>query len=131
MAENIVPVVQVKRSGGVPNLNLKFGFAQFASFRILLWDTNGHNPTEVATETNLPGSPDTFPIGTSAASLDGRFITWQASIASPTGSPGQQFSQTATFLQDGANCPSGPFTQSGPFSNTIATFANAKFQVVD
>lgn len=126
-----VPIVQIKRTGGVPQINLKFGFAQFASFRILLWDTNGHNPTEVAKATNVPGEPDTFPIGNSAAGLDGRFITWQASIASPTGAPGQQFSQTATFLQDNANCPTGPFTQTGPFSNTIATFANAKFQVVD
>jgi len=131
MPENQVPIVQIKKNGDVPEIKLTFGFAQFASFRILLWDTNGHNPTEVAKATNLPGEPDTFPIGTSPSDLDGRYVTWQASIASPTGTPGQQYIQTARFLQDGANCPTGPFTQSGPFSNTTATFANARFQLVN
>ena len=125
------PTVNLKRNGSVPQIQLQFGFAQFASFRILLWDTTGHNPTEVAKRTNAPGEPDTFPIGSSVADLDQRFITWQATIASPTGEPDQQFSQTATFLQDGENCPDGPFPQSGQFSNTTATFANARFKVVD
>ena len=126
------PIVQIKRNGSVPQIQLSFGFAQFASFRILLWDTNGKNPTTIKVGTNVPGEPDTFPIGDSAAGLDQRYITWQASIVSPTGGPGQQFSQTATFLQDGANCPTGPFTQGPlPLSNSTATFANARFQVVD
>jgi len=131
MSENNVPIVQVRRNGDVPQIKLVFGFAQFAKFRILLWDTNGQNPTSVAVGDNLPGSPDTFPVDTSAAGLDGRLITWQASIVSPTGSAGQQYSQTATFLQGGANCPNGPFTQTGPLTNSKSTFANAKFQVVD
>src|ERR1041385_8776864 len=111
MAEAEVPIVEIKRNGGVPQIQLKFGFAQFASFRILLWDTTGHNPTEVAKATNLPGQPDTFAIGLPADQLDQRYMTWQATIASPTGGPGQQYSQTAAFLQDGVNCPNGPFTQ--------------------
>jgi hypothetical protein len=131
MPQNEVPIVQIKRTGGVPQIQLEFGFGQFASFRILLWDTNGLNPTEVAKGTNLPDEPDTFAIGNSAAELDQRYLTWQATIVSPTGGPSQQFSQTATFLQDGMNCPSGPFPQGGPFSNTTATFANARFKVVD
>jgi hypothetical protein len=131
MSESNVPIVQLKRNGGAPQIKLLFGFAQFAKFRILLWDTNGHNPTPVATGDNLPGSPDTFPVGFPAADLDGRLITWQASIVSPTGSAGQQYSQTATFLQDEANCLTGPFTQTGPLTNSKTTFANAKFQVLD
>ena len=131
MPDHEVPIVEIKKNGNVPEIQLRFGFAQFASFRILLWDTNGHNPTEIAKGTNLPGEPDTFPIGASAADLDLRYITWQASIASPTSSPGQQYSQTARFLQDSVNCPTGPFTQSGPLSNTTATFANARFKVVN
>jgi hypothetical protein len=131
MSENSVSIVQLKKTGAAPQIKLVFGFAQFAKFRILLWDTNGHNPTPVATGDNLPGSPDTFPVGSSAAELNGRLITWQASIISPTNSPGQQYSQTATFLQDDTNCPTGPFTQTGPLTNSKTTFANAKFQVLD
>jgi hypothetical protein len=131
MPDNNVPTVEIKRNGGVPQIQLKFGFAQFASFRVLLWDTQGHNPSEIAKDTNLPGRPDTFAIGNSAADLNDRYITWQATIASATGNPNQQFSQTAGFVQDGVNCPEGPFNQTGSFSNTIATFANARFKMVD
>ena len=128
MADNIV---QLKRNGSVPQIELTFGFAQFAKYRILLWDTQGQNPTEVAHGINVDTSPDKFPIGTSVADLDGRFLTWQAVIASPTGGPGEQFSQAAIFTQDDALCPNSPFKQAGPLSNTITTFDQAKFQVVE
>lgn len=124
-------VVLLKRNGSVPQIELSFGFAQFAKYQIFLFDTQGQNPVEVAHGINIDASPDTFSIGTSVAALDGRFITWQVVIASPTGGPGQQFSQKATFTQDGAVCANSPFTQAGPLSNTITTFAQAKFQVVE
>jgi hypothetical protein len=128
MADNIV---EIKKNGGVPQIELKFGFAQFAKFKILLWDATGQNPIEVAHGVNIDTSPDKFPVGDSPASLDGRYITWQAVIASPTGGPGQQYSQLATFTQQNANCPNGPFEQSGPLNNTISTFDQAQFKVVD
>jgi len=126
MAENIV---QLKANGPVPNIELKFGFAQFAKYRILLFDKNGQNPVEVAHGINVDTAPDKFPIGNSVAALDGKFITWQAVIASPTGGPGQQFSQSATFTQGNSTSPASPFKQSGPLSNTVTTFDMAKFQV--
>jgi hypothetical protein len=126
MAGNIV---LLKRNGSVPEIDLKFGFAQFAKYRILLWDNQGQNPVEVAHGINVDEAPDTFPVGSSVADLDGRFITWQAVIASPTGGPGQQFSQQATFIQDNATCPNSPFKQSGQLNNTITTFDQAQFKV--
>ena len=126
MAGNIV---LLKRDGSIPLIDLKFGFAQFAKYRILLWDTEGKNPVEVAHGINIDTVPDTFPVGSSVADLDGRFITWQAVIASPPGGEGQQFSQKATFIQDDATCPNSPFTQSGPLNNTITTFDQAQFKV--
>jgi hypothetical protein len=128
MAEN---VVLLKRNGSIPQIELTFGFAQFAKYRILLFDTQGQNPIEIAHGINIDASPDKFPIGTSVAALDGRFITWQAVIASPSGGPGQQFSQKATFTQDDSPCPNSPFTQAGTLTNTITTFDQAKFQVVE
>jgi hypothetical protein len=124
-------VVNLKRKGSGPQIELTFGFAQFAKFKILLWDATGQNPVEVAHGVNIDNSPDKFPIGNSVADLDGRYITWQAVIASPTGGPGQQYSQRAIFTQDGANCPDGPFSQSGQLDNTISTFDQAKLQIVD
>jgi hypothetical protein len=127
MAQNIV---QLKADGPLPNIELKFGFAQFAKYRILLFDKNGQNPVEVAHGINVDTAPDKFPIGNSVVALDGKFIVWQAVIASPTGGAGQQFSQKATFTQGNANCPNGPFSQAGPLNNTVTTFDQAKFEVV-
>ena len=126
MAGNIV---LLKRDGSIPEIDLKFGFAQFAKYRILLWDSEGKIPVEVAHGINIDTVPDRFPVGTSVADLDGRFITWQAVIASPPGGEAQQFSQKATFIQDNATCPNSPFTQSGPLSNTVTTFDQAQFKV--
>ncbi|SRR6266496_6824989 len=121
-------VVKIKKNGGVPQIELTFGFAQFAKYQILLWDSNGQNPQEIAHGVNIDNSPDKFPIGPPTG-LDGRFITWQAVIASPTGGDGQQYSERATFTQDGSNCPDSPFSQSGQLSNTVTTFDQARFVV--
>lgn len=128
MADNIV---FLKRNGTVPQIELVFGFAQFAKYQIFLFDPQGQNPVEVAHGINIDEVPDKFPIGSSVDALDGRFITWQAVIASPTGGPGQQFSQKATFTQGNSICLNSPFTQAGPLSNTITTFDQAKFKVVE
>ena len=127
MANNIV---KLNANGSVPEIELRFGFAQFAKYRILLWDQSGQNPVEVAHGINVDTSPDKFPVGNSVAALDGRFITWQCVIASPTGGAGQQFSQKASFTQGNAICPNSPFTQAGPLDNTVTTFDQAKFEVV-
>jgi hypothetical protein len=128
MAENIV---ELTRNGPPPQIELTFGFAQFAKYQIHLFDKNGQNPIEVAHGINIDIIPDKFPIGNSAAALDGLFITWQAVIASPVGGPGQQFSQKATFTQGGSLCPNSPFTQAGQLNNTVTTFDQARFKVVD
>jgi hypothetical protein len=124
-------IVKIKRNGGVPQIKLIFGFAQFAKYRIMLWDKTGQNPVEIAHGVNIDSSPDNFPIG-DPKTLDGRFITWQAVIATPTGGAGQQWSQRATFVQDDTVCPDSPFNQGPlPLSNTVTTFDQARFQVVD
>ena len=124
MAQNIVVL---DRNGSVPEIELTFGFAQFAKYQIFLFDKNGQNPIEVAHGVNVDTSPDKFPIGSSVAALDGRFITWQAVIASPGGGAGQQFSQRATFTQNGSVRPNSPFSQSGQLNNTVTTFDQARF----
>ena len=53
--------VKLNPAGGVPSINLIFGFTQFAKFRIFLWDQNGQNPQELTLSSNLPGAPTSFP----------------------------------------------------------------------
>ena len=127
MADN---TVNLRKDLPLPQIELVFGFAQFAKYQIFLWDQNGKNPVEVAHGINVDKVPDKFPIGKSVEALDGCFITWQAVIGSPAGGPGQQFSQKAIFTQGKTVCPDSPFKQGGPLSNTITTFDQAKFKVV-
>jgi hypothetical protein len=128
MPENIV---QFDRNGGQPEIELEFGFAQFAQYRIFLWDVTGKNPVQIGHGVNVDNIPDKFPIPDAVATLDNRFITWQAVIASPTGGPGQQYSMKATFTQDGANCPNGPFPRQGALNpDPFIAFDKAKIQLV-
>jgi len=109
-------LVQFKRNGGQPEIELQFGFAQFAQYRIFLWDTTGKDSTEIGHGVNVDNIPDKFTITEPIANLDNRFVTWQAVVASPTGDAGQQYSMKAIFTQDGANCPDGPFSKQGPLN---------------
>jgi hypothetical protein len=127
----VTNVVQINRNGGQPEIELEFGFAQFAQYRIFLWDINGKNPILLGHGVNVDTVPDKFPINEPVANLDNRFITWQAVIASPTGIPGQQYSMKATFTQDGANCPDGPFSKQGALNpDPLIALDKAKIQLV-
>ena len=128
MADNIV---QINRNGGQPDIELEFGFAQFAQYRIFLWDVTGKNPEQIGHGVNVDTIPDKFTITEPVANLDNRFITWQAVIASPTGGAGQQYSMKATFTQDGANCTNGPFSRQGALNpDPFIAFDKPKIQLV-
>ena len=110
MAEQIIGV---DRNGGVPVIELRFGFAQFGKYEIYLWDSNGKNPHLVGRGVNIDQVPDRFPIG-DVSGHDGRIITWQAIISSPTGGPNELYNLTAIFTQDGNNLKEGPFEKPQP-----------------
>ena len=114
-------------NGDSPSITLTFGFAQFAKFRIFLWDQNGQNPQELTHSSNLPGAPNTFAIQVPAASLIGRFLTWDALIASPNGGPGQQYSMTATFSQNGNMIQNSTFTRSGALNGAAVDMDQTQF----
>jgi hypothetical protein len=128
MADNIL---KIDRNGGPPEIELEFGFAQFAQYRIFLWDITGKNPTLIAHGVNVDAVPDRFAINEPVANLDNRFITWQAVIASPAGGGGQQYSMKATFTQNNTNCPDGPFTRQGALNpDPLIAFDKARIQLV-
>jgi hypothetical protein len=94
-----VQTVRLQVNAGTPQIELQFGFAQFARYRIFLWDVNGKNPSLIGEGVNVDTIPDRFLINEPVSNLNGRFVTWEAIIASPTGSAGQQYSVRATFSQ--------------------------------
>ena len=128
MAENLV---RFSTNGGTPEIELEFGFAQFAQYRIFLWDITGKTPTEIAHGVNVDDVPDKFPIKEPVASLNNRFITWQAVIASPDGAAGQQYSMKATFTQGGSACADSPFMKAGKLDpDPIVALNKARIQLV-
>jgi len=126
-----INIVRIRRTGGQPSIELEFGFAQFAQYRIFLWDITGKNPAQIGHGVNVDNVPDIFPINEPVAELEGRFITWQAVVASPTGGAGQQYSMRATFTQDGDTCPDSPFLRKGALNpDPLIAFDRAKIQLV-
>ncbi|MBA3242785.1 MAG: hypothetical protein H0T60_16295 [Acidobacteria bacterium] len=105
--------ININGGGGVPVIELRFGFAQFGKYEIYLWDSNGKNPQLIGRGVNIDQVPDRFPIG-DVSVLDGRIVTWQAIIASPTGGSNDLYDLTAIFTQDGKNLEDGPFTKPQP-----------------
>ena len=108
--------VTLNPAGGRPSIKLTFGFAQFAKFRVFLWDQNGQNFQQLTppNTSSLPGAPASFVIDFPPATLIGRFLTWDALISSPTGGPGEQYSMDSTFTQDGHPAPqNAPFLKKG------------------
>jgi hypothetical protein len=105
--------VELQVNEGTPQIELQFGFAQFARYRIFLWDVNGKNPSLIGEGVNVDTIPDKFLINEPVSNLNGRFVTWEAIVASPTGGAGQQYSMRATFTQGNKTCADSPFNQQG------------------
>jgi hypothetical protein len=119
--------VTLNPNGGIPAINLKFGFTQFAKFRVFLWDQNGQNAQQIVLGSNLPGAPESFSLGVPPNNLIGRFLTWDALIVSPTGAQGQQYSMTASFSQDNNTIPNTTFVRSGQLNGAAVDMDQAKF----
>lgn len=124
-------ILRIDQNGGQPSIELQFGFAQFAQYKIFLWDITGKISTEIGEGVNIDDVPDVFQINEPIAQLNNRFITWQAVIASPDGKPGQQYSMRATFTQDDRERPDSPFTRRGDLNpDPFIAFDKAKIQLV-
>jgi hypothetical protein len=111
----------VLNSGGsLPQIEIIVGNAHFAKFEFFLYDKNGKNPVKFAQGVNSDDVADIFEIGTggTVANLDKCTVFWQTAIASPTGTPGENFSVVVRVLQDGQiaaqDSKTGPLTTPPP-----------------
>lgn len=101
-------------AGGVPKVEIIVGHAHFAKYEIFLYDVTGKNPKQIAAGVNSDDLPDVFDIGNSVGALDQTTLFWQAVIASPTGTPGGNYSVIVRITQDGAVV--GTDTKTGPLA---------------
>jgi hypothetical protein len=120
--------VTLKRDGGLPSIELRFGNALFAKYDIFLFDRNGMNPQPIQTnQLNSDDIADKFPVGTSAASLDQQILFWQAAISVLDNKPDQTYLMRAVISQDGRELAT--FDKRGSIVNTVIDQDTVRFVV--
>jgi hypothetical protein len=118
--------VSLKRDGGVPSVELRFGNALFAKYDIFLFDRNGMNPQPIKTnQLNSDNIPDIFEVGTSAAALDQQILFWQAAISVLDNKPDQTYLMRAIITQDGRELAT--FDKRGSIVNTVIDQDTVRF----
>ena len=118
--------VTIKRGGGLPEIELRFGNALFAKYDIFLFDRNGTNPQPVTTnQLNSDDVPDIFTVGTSVAALDQQILFWQAAISVLDNQPGQTYLMRAIITQDGQQL--AVFDKRGSITNTVIDQDTVRF----
>lgn len=118
--------VSIKKDGGLPQVELRFGNALFAKYDIFLFDRNGTNPQPVTTnQLNSDDVPDIFTVGASVATLDQQILFWQAAISVLDNQPGQTYLMRAIITQDGQQL--AVFDKRGSITNTVIDQDTVRF----
>ena len=118
--------VSIKKDGGLPQVEMRFGNALFAKYDIFLFDRNGTNPQPVTTnQLNSDDVPDIFTVGTSVATLDQQILFWQAAISVLDNQPGQTYLMRAIITQDGEQL--AVFDKRGSITNTVIDQDTVRF----
>jgi hypothetical protein len=95
-------IATLSAGGGTPAVEIIVGHAHFARFDFSLYDASGRNPQLIGEGINSDTIPDIFPIANPPLNQLDRFtIFWRAVIASPTGTPGENYSVIVRVIQDG------------------------------
>jgi|SRR5215510_16082553 len=105
-------IATLSGAGAAPSVEVIVGHAHFGGFDLTLFDATGRNPQKIGEGVTSDNTPDVFPFPKPLADLNGCTIFWRATIASPTGTPNEQFSIFVRVLQ--GNNIAGSDTQSGP-----------------
>ena len=118
--------VSIKKGGGLPQVEMRFGNALFAKYDIFLFDRNGMNPQPVKTnQLNSDNIPDIFEVGTATADLDQQILFWQAAISVFDNQPGQTYLMRAIITQDGQQL--AVFDKRGSITNTVIDQDTVRF----
>src|SRR5688572_23008911 len=118
--------VNIKKGGGLPQVELRFGNALFAKYDIFLFDRNGTNPEPITTnQLNSDDVPDIFTVVASVATLDQQILFWQAAISVFDNQPGQTYLMRAIITQDGQQL--AVFDKRGPITNTVIDQDTVRF----
>ena len=115
-------------SGDAPDVEVVIGFAQLGKYRLILWDSSGTNPQVIGEGLNVDEVEDRFGLG-DAGTLNGRILSVESHISSPSGPAGEKYALSLKFHQGGQQVDNQVWT--GEFQQNVATiFDRISFRVV-
>ncbi len=110
-------------------IDIIFGYAQFGSYDVNIYDENGQNGKEIARGSNTQNRDvEVVSIGP-VSDLDGKIIDWDLTISAAETGPGQFYSATVIFRQGGTIVPGGTWQKSGPLQDTKSLYGLFKLVV--
>ena len=86
---------QLSSSGGIPELEIRFGHANVGVYRLFRWDAHGQ------------------PEAVSGLALEEATISYEAIVQSPRSETDQGYSMFITIRQDGETVPGGAISEAG------------------
>lgn len=122
--------VQLKATGGPPNVEIAIGQSQFGKYEISLFDTDGRNPVVVGSGLSHDQLPDNFQIDGNPSALDGRFLSWSANLIPVGNERNPRFSFTVHVRQNGEDVPGSPISTQGPLPAPRVEFGFVRMEVV-
>lgn len=125
-------VVELRRSGSTPKLDIRFGHDHWGKYRAIVWNPMGTNPEKVVEGTNVDEVPDRFPIGETAAELADRILTVETFVVSFDSTEGDPFTIGLRVLQGNKTAKGGnkPFDGNLGDGGIAARFARFRIKVV-
>jgi hypothetical protein len=124
-----IRAIGLSAGDGPVTVEIVIGHAQFGRYELALYDTNGENPDVIGDGVSSDNVPDSFPLNTPIADLDGRFLAWSVNIIPAGTGPNEQFSLTVSVRQANGDCQGSPVLLSGPLPAAHAEFGFAKLEV--
>jgi hypothetical protein len=116
--------IKISRAGGVPNIEVVIGYANWGTYKIKIWDENGKNPQVIGEGFSGDDISDLFSIGSPAA-LQGKTLSWKVRVAAPEEGETNQYHITVLLKQDGKILKDGLYTYADQFDGvkTVGDFA--------
>ena len=102
---------------GNPQVEVIIGQAQIGTYRLFLWNKEGKQSELIGEGTSNDNTADIFNLP-SVEQLEGRYFTWDGLVTSTTKTPGQFYSFTVLFKQDGTTVTDGMFSEAGELAGT-------------
>jgi hypothetical protein len=117
----------LRSSGGSISVEIAFGYAHWAQYKITLLDTHQQLARVIGEGANTDTIPDIFPLNVPPP---GYFLSFLAVVATYTPGQTQPFSTTLSIKQGGVVVPGGLIVDTGTFDKAVYSVGITQLNVV-